>query len=226
MAGHYVGRTWGGLRAAVARAAALADPGQARAAPVRARSRAIVCLCPSARTIAVELADHHTMALQHAEGTPSGPVTYTTRGDATPIREGWWARWRGGRSLHSGHCCAGCGLTLGRLRRNWPTRRGSARGRSAIWNGGSARRRALALPGCWPTRLVWPERSGTYSRRPLGASRRRMRAAQRILTRRSLAGWSRWRGGGCCHVISLRSRAVWLSWSGWPARPVQVRIQR
>jgi hypothetical protein len=29
------------------------------------------------------LADHHTVALQQAGGTPSGPITYTTRGDAT-----------------------------------------------------------------------------------------------------------------------------------------------
>jgi hypothetical protein len=37
-----------------------------------------VCLCPFAKPIGVDLADHHTVALPSAEGTPSGPATYTT----------------------------------------------------------------------------------------------------------------------------------------------------
>ena len=38
-------------------------------------------MCPSARTIGVGLADHHTMAFTTRSPTPSGPTTNTTSWD-------------------------------------------------------------------------------------------------------------------------------------------------
>ena len=45
-------------------------------------------LCPSAKTIGVGFADHHTVAPSTWSPTPSGPTTYTTRRDATPADPG------------------------------------------------------------------------------------------------------------------------------------------
>jgi hypothetical protein len=47
-----------------------------------------VCSCPFAKPIGVDSADHHTVALQHAAGAPSGPATYTTSGDVTMASTG------------------------------------------------------------------------------------------------------------------------------------------
>jgi len=49
-------------------------------------SRAIACLCPSARTIAVVSLTITLWPSARAAGTPSGPITYTIRGDATAVR--------------------------------------------------------------------------------------------------------------------------------------------
>jgi hypothetical protein len=93
----------------------LADPSHRRSPTVRARTghqprRLSVlpapragqtglgpsCECPSARTIGVGLADHHTVALLTRSGAPSGPTIYTIRGDVTSQSPATWnGSWNG-----------------------------------------------------------------------------------------------------------------------------------
>src|SRR5262249_29406374 len=78
-------------------------------------------LCPSARTIAVVSLTITRWPLRCASGTPSGPATYTTGGDAASVAQVKTTNTAEYVALQAGdHRCLSCRVSAKRTRR-WPS---------------------------------------------------------------------------------------------------------